>query len=237
MRTRYYKSNDFSDQFNNLTLKNIIQKRNTKEPVRMPEKTSIRFESLEDNFLQRMLELQPIVPSRYVWHVDGTWYDRGNDLRRFSISSQGLLCKYSKCKAVFANNGLTSIASFFPYVDDRYDDWMFRNFFRKDMTPFEEMLKIDFWRIDTHTFNGIWYIDPNIKNDIIPFENGESPVNYICTPVDIPPRALKMYSFNLDVYIKKLPKLMMTNSSLFPLSLLTPDDRVNEWIRRKQSAA
>lgn len=242
MKNLRQRNEDFTKQFDRLTLKDMILKKNIVEANRQTKKSPTKFNSLEDNFLARMLELDPIVPMRYVWHVDAVLYsngffysDKNNDFKRFSIADQGLICKNNDLNAIFANNGLSSIGSFFPFVDDSFDGWMFRAGLREDMTPY--MFGMDFWRIDTHAFNAKWYIDPNIKNDAIRSTKGERPINYICTPTNVPSRALTMFTFNMDMYIRELPKLIMTNSPLFPVSLLKPFDRVNRWIRKKTLAA
>ncbi len=238
MKTKLFKNRDFSYQFDNITLSDILKKTNNKEPKNQPPKSAFSFNTLEDNFLERMLELKPIVPNRYVWHVGGEVYSYpAIEFDRISIVTEGLLCKKSLFNAVFANNGLTSIGSFFPFVDDWLDFHMFRDSFREDMTPYYDILERDFWRIDTQAFNAKWYIDPNLKNDANKSTKGESQINYICTITDIPPHAIRLYTFNEDAYIKHLPKLMMTNSSLFPLTLLKLYDKQFEWVRRRRPAA
>ena len=145
MKTKNFKNRDFSYQFDNFTLNDIFQKRKCKKPKFQARNTALSFTSLEDNFLPRMLELAPILPNRYVWHVGGVVFGTDIEFVRFSIADQGLQCKHSRCKAVFANNGLTSIGSFFPYVDDRLDFYMFRDSFREEMTPWSDLLETDFW--------------------------------------------------------------------------------------------
>ena len=238
MKTKTFKNRDFSCQFDNITLSDILKQTNKKEPGKQPKKSAFSFNTLEDNFLERMLELKPIVPNRYVWHVGREVYSYPDiEFDRFSIVSEGLLCRKSRCNAVFANNALTSIGSFFPFVDDGLNCLMFRDSFREDMTPYFDLVERDFWRIDTQAFNARWYIDPNLKDDANKSVKGESQINYICTTTDIPPHAIRLYTFDEDAYIKNLPKLMMTNSFLFPLNLLKLYDKQFEWVRRMRPAA
>jgi hypothetical protein len=104
-----------------------------------------------------------------------------------------------------------------------------------DLTPAPIVLHSDFWRIDTNACNARWHIDPNMVTE--DRENIQHNRHYICTEMDIPPYALRLYKVKLEVYRSKLLQNLLKNSSVFPVSLLRPDERVNNWVNRSKQAA
>jgi len=244
MKTRNYKNSDFSYQFDNITLDDLFQKKRPKESnKRMLNKiTSIitrkndygTWADLCESYIQRMLELAPIVPNRYIWHVTYPCCDGIDNLRSFAIASEGLKVRYSRCgNAICAHNRLYSISKFYPFI---IDGDSFTEKFGGFPAPSSSVLYSDFWRIDTLAYKGKWYIDPNMKDDSSIYSDTH-PVNYICTPEDVPARALKLYKLTMDVFLDNLQQLEETNYPLLSISLLRPDDRVNEWVGRKRIAA
>ncbi|MEI7463416.1 MAG: hypothetical protein WCK03_03410 [Candidatus Taylorbacteria bacterium] len=245
MKKRNYKNRDFSNQFNNITLSDICQKIKNIEPTKRKiaspasviteqnEKYTNR-DKLYENFIPRMLELDPIVPDRYIWHLTYPCCDGVENLRSFSIASEGLRVSRNRCGcAVFAHNRLYSISQFYPFIFD-YNDLTMS--FGGLPAPSSNVLYSDFWKIDTHAYKGKWYIDPNMKNDFSIWD-GMQPINFICTPEDVPSCALKLYKLTMDVYLASYKQLELSDAPLLSTSLLRPNDKVNEWVRRKRTAA
>jgi hypothetical protein len=241
MKTNTYKNRDFSSRIDHLTLKDIIQKKkNTFIEKTFLASEPIEFESLKKKFIPRMLQQEIIKPDRYIWHVAEPKISKDHILNRFSIATEGLKCEYSKYKAIFANNSLIFLHYFYPFVFEFMLD-MNRDspLNQTDITPSYIVLHSDFWRIDTHAFRAEWHIDPNMKVEGI-VEDDRSYLtdrNYICTISDIPPHALRLYKVRLEVYISKLTYNFLTYSSLFPVSILTPDPKVDYWLNRNKKAA
>ncbi len=151
-----------------------------------------------------------------------------------AVADEGLFVGWHG--AVFANNRLDSIQSFFPYIWD-VEEYLHKFVPVNDLTPSDEVGWVDFWRIDTRACHVTWYIDPNMINDRIFGHGNELPENYICTPEDIPPRALMFFKFRHELYFRHWKKALLTNSPRFPVTLLTPFDRANEWVARSNKAA
>jgi hypothetical protein len=245
MKTRNFKNRDFSCQFNNLTLQDIIQKSKNEEPTNrkfnnpssiISEQTDLKnaWDKLCKTFISRMLQLDPIIPGRYLWHVSFPWLDSTDNLRNFSIVSEGLKVKYSEgYDAIFAHNRLYSISEFYPFTIDMNS---FNDSFGGIPAPGSSILYADFWRIDTQAYNGKWYIDPNMKNDCFIYGNGH-PINFLCTPEDVPSYALKCYQLSLDVYLQEYKRLQRAHLPLLSTTMLRPNKDVNEWLRKKQAAA
>jgi hypothetical protein len=232
MKTRNFKNNDFSKQFDNLTLKDIITK---KETGYIPEKYLIAEVSNPDDFIGRMLELPPVIPARYVWHVSHRGYGRVADLETFSIAKRGILREYNHYgPAVFAHNRLYDLAVFYPF---NIDMDAFANFtINGEPAPSGFFLSCGYWRIDTRIFKGKWYVDPNLKNDL-DFKCNRA-IHYICTPEDIPSCALRYFEFDMEVCLRNLPSLdRPVPGGLHQFSYLRPVEKVNQWIRRFGRAA
>ena len=239
MKTKTYKNRDFSSRIDHLTLKDIIKKKAYIEKAFIASEP-IDYESLRKNFIPRMLQQEIIKPDRYIWHVAEPKFGMDHELNRFTIATEGLKGEYSKYKAVFANNGLVFLQHFYPFLFEFMFD-MNRDspLNQTDITPSYIVLHSDFWRIDTRAFNAEWHIDPNMKVEGI-VEDDRSCLtdrNYICTISDIPPHALRLYKVRLEVYISKLTYNLLTCSSLFPVSILTPDLKVDYWLIRNKKVA
>ena len=260
MKTKDFKNNDFSKQFNNLTLKDILKSRktnkhnpflsqrgNTTVDKRVPDLTTCFMESCNleeakgkrlsfEDFTHRMLELDPIIPERYVWHVTNRFYGE-SQLDRFSIATRGLRYEYSRyAKAVFAHNRIADIRDFYPFTVDFMDyDWGECNGYYAQP---EFLENFDFWRIDTRIFKGKWYIDPNMKEELVWYVRTR-PINYICSPENIPPFALKLYEFDFELFNLQLPHLrkVKKDPNRLPASCIKPVLTVNQWIKKLYSAA
>jgi hypothetical protein len=195
----------------------------------------IKFKSSGADFYTRMKEQETITPVRFVWHVAVCRDHRNHDLERFSIATEGLIYDFSNFKVIFANNALYSITEFYPFFfefciwPESTDPLM--NLIRKELE--EPLLLSDFWRIDTHAFNAEWRIDPNMKAE----SRVKIEQNYLCTPMNIPPYALRMYKVIPAILRAKIEENRKTGSTVFPLSMLKADERVNNWIKRNVNAA
>lgn len=118
-----------------------------------------------------------ITPQKYVWHVSPK-------RNRQSILNFGLNAELSEHKCVFANNQSRNIDFFYPFCVDIYYE-CFRD---------EDYLEYDYWRIDISKVNGIWYIDPNMKNG--PKEFMGSSRNFIVTESSVPAEALTLFKID-----------------------------------------
>ena len=260
MKTKNFKNNDFSKQFNNLTLREILksQKIPKQNPFLTQNKNNLVDESALDvthcvierynleqakkrslsfeNFNHRMLELDPVIPERYVWHASTLYYGEQR-LDRFSIATRGLMHDYSRyAKAVFAHNRIADIRDFYPLIVD-FMDYEYGESNGSYIQP-EFLEGFDFWRIDTRVFKGKWYIDPNMKEELVWFDRTR-PINYICTPENIPPAALKLYEFDFELFNFQLPYLMKNKNdpNRLPASCIKPVAKVNQWIEKLRTAA
>ena len=129
--------------------------------------------------------IKKIIPQMFVWHV--TLRENRDTIFKF-----GLRPDKSEHNCVFANNHGKKITLFYPFCLEIYND-TFRN---------ENLIKYDYWRIDTTLFDADWYIDPNMKNG--PKEYMEDNQDYIATESRIPKYAMDLFEV-LDVfYIKKM---------------------------------
>lgn len=232
MKTRNFinRNNDFSKQFDNLTLMDIVNPK--KETTYDPPVYTANPENDPENLIGQMLELPPIIPARFVWHVSHRGYGE-TDLETFSIARRGILRDYNHYgPAVFAHNKLNSLTDFYPFcIDFAFE----RGQPLSDLTPSRWFQSCGFWRIDTHIFNGTWYIDPNLK-DGGHFGCGRA-INFICTPEDIPPYALRYFEFDTDAYISDLPRILREEDYFLQIKHLKPVHKVNEWIKQFERAA
>lgn len=137
-----------------------------------------------------------INPKRYVWHISYRSVQRsfkaipGDFSLREKIRKEGLI--YRKDWAVFAHNGLVKPEFIFPFCIDHF------SFGDSVKTVMDTMTSYDFWRIDTLHLNDEWYIDPLMTSDI---EKRYPKMNkhwFICTKQNIPPTALKLFTFKDD---------------------------------------
>ena len=137
-----------------------------------------------------------INPKRYVWHTSYRSLKRtftaipGDFTLREKIRKEGLV--YKKEWAVFAHNGLVKPEYIFPFCIDHF------SFGDSVKTVMNTMTSYDFWRIDTLRLNEEWYVDPLMSSDI---EKRYPKMNkhwFICTRQNIPPTALKLFTFKDD---------------------------------------
>jgi hypothetical protein len=130
--------------------------------------------------------------SRYVWHIKPC--DPSSAL---SIAEQGLIGK--KENLVFAHNNLRLLEDSYPYFIDCYDFMMYR-----DIKPKEFFSVYEYWRIDTSLLDFDWFIDPYMVEDISVYCSRFASVeNFICTPNNIPPHALKLFNFVYSRYLDR----------------------------------
>ena len=232
MKPKNYQNCDFSNIFNNLTIKDTIQTTEKKKDVKntekfIPDSKFVSYTELHENFLPRMMRQEKVIPDRYVWHVTD---DQNSDFKRFSIAKEGLKAGYGNFKAVFANNGLSSITHFYPLNIEVYMWRQCRDYYRPFLRDMDEaMLLCDFWRIDTHAFNAEWSLDPNMKSYNRSYKN-----SFICTTQDIPADALSLYKVDPDVFYSNLSGNIQYGKKIFPVSMLIPNKRVNNWIKHNR---
>ena len=227
MRKIRQRNQDFANQFNRLTLKDLIRisdnsDKEIKEILEIRNRYKLKT-SNEIDFLQQMMELPPITPRRYVWHVGSApWYRRHSSVEQYSIATEGLKCSCSRpsFNAVFANNNSFHYTRFFPFIDDIV------------LEPCDPA--VDYWRIDTYAFEAKWYVDPNMMYLLRLYY--DDPSDYICTPDDVPPHALKLFHYPEHLYKHWNPQSFF-DYSLYDVRVLEPDDRINWWIRKKTLAA
>lgn len=187
------------------------------------------------DFMSRMLEQESITPVRFIWHIAVYRNHFNHDLERFSITKEGLKRNCSCYKVIFANNGLVSITDFYPFIFD-FCVWPespdpLMKLIKKELE--DPLIFSDFWRIDTHAFKAKWRIDPNMRTErLVKNEN-----NYIYTSENIPPFALKMFKVVPPIFQATVSENHDSGSTVFPLSLLKPDERVNSWIRQNRKGA
>jgi hypothetical protein len=74
------------------------------------------------------------------------------------------------------------------------------------------LLKYDFWRIDTHSFQADWYIDSNMKNSPKKYEGNEK--DFVATETPIPCKAIELFEVGQEfidikknIYITSIEKL------------------------------
>lgn len=215
MKTKTYKNRDFSSQFDHLTLHDIVSKKNHKKELTVRPNLSLfpmtkekPFWSLDENFHERRMAQDLIIPNRFVWHVS---YELNTALTNFSIAKDGLLVSKGRYNAVFANNNLFYTGCFYPFC------------------AFEgDMFDSTFWRIDTYAFKAEWRIDPNMLEEC----DDLSPSNFICTTNNIPPFALKAFRMlELDYYLQP-PSARNRGDLRTPIYLLSPDPKVNFWLSK-----
>ena len=149
----------------------------------------------------------PITPQRFVWHVSyrslekGFLATPGDFSMRKKIRKEGLI--YREDWAVFAHNGLVKPEYIYPFCIDHFSFGDSVNRVMKTMTNY------DFWRIDTFELKNEWYVDPLMNSDI---EKRYPKMNkhwFICTRQNIPPSALKLFTFK-DDQIEEMGKIKVT---------------------------
>jgi len=126
-----------------------------------------------------------IVPERYVWHVS-------KPKNRKAILEFGLKLDASKHNCIFANNQSFNVIFMYPFCLEAENGRYRPN----------NLLKYDFWRIDTHIFEADWYIDPNMKDGPIECMGDEK--YFVATETSIPFKALELFKVGQEfIDIKK----------------------------------
>ena len=200
MRRAMSMNQDFSNQFNNLTLKSIITSSKKAKQLQsrfenFQTKVNNALKIINENrafnttndryaidpsiFLTELQNSNIVDTQRYIWHLAPSCV-------RYSIIEEGLLANKSIYKSVFANNDI-AINKFYPmYVDGCNKT---------------ELFFTDFWRIDTFKLNSIWLADPNRCPNS----------KWVCTVDDIPVSAIELYTFN-NYYDKACSIDFLTNN-------------------------
>ena len=140
----------------------------------------MNYEHLED-----VPGIERIVPERYVWHVS-------KPKNRKAILEFGLKPDASKHKSICANNQSFNVIFMYPFCLE-VENGRYRP---------NNLLKYDFWRIDTHSFQADWYIDSNMKNSPKKYEGNEK--DFVVTETPIPCKAIELFKVGQEfIDIKK----------------------------------
>jgi hypothetical protein len=129
--------------------------------------------------------IEIIVPERYVWHVS-------SPKKRVSIKESGLKVDSSDHNCIFANNQSFNVIFMYPFCLEAENGRYRPN----------NLLKYDYWRIDTHSFQADWYIDPNMKDGPIEYMGDEK--YFVVTETPIPCEAIELFAVGQEfIDIKK----------------------------------
>jgi len=126
------------------------------------------------NHLRDFPSLERILPERYVWHLS-------SPKKRGLIKELGLRVDISDHHCTFANNQSSNIKFMYPFCLELHEG---------RYTP-TNLLKYDFWRIDTLRFEAEWYIDPNMKDG--PKEHMGDEKYFVFTETPIPSEAIELF--------------------------------------------
>lgn len=176
--TKNYFGKDFSKQFDNYTLRDIIKRKTLLE-----EYLELGYQSDCDsvNKFDDIYPICPIVrPNRFMWHLSRASC-------RESIRNSGLLPGCEQKNGIWAHNNIIPIAWFYPMAWDGV-------FFGYDYRSY------DYWRIDNAKAKVEWRIDPymNSLQSKYTAEEWNSKSRYLCTMDSVPPEALKLFKFAKD---------------------------------------
>ena len=169
-----------------------------------------------------------ILPSRYVWHVSKAMFECDKLLNRWSILNKGL-CFKAPCSVcgeqdsyIYAHNCIETISmlDMYPIFVDFYTGKMelhekrYPSIFHK-LTEWSCLTIYDFYRIDTLAFNAEWWIDPLIHHEIKQGYWGNArPENYVYTNVEVPPHAIKVFSFDEFRFRDLGPKIVFQEGAV-----------------------
>lgn len=149
----------------------------------------MNYEHLED-----VPGIERIVPERYVWHVS-------SPEKRASILKFGLTPEFGDHKCIFANNQSSNITFMYPFCLDSYGG----------RYNSDNLLKYDYWRIDTARFKADWHIDPNMKDG--PKEEKGDEKYFVATETPIPCQAIELFEvcqefidIKKNIYITSIEK-------------------------------
>jgi hypothetical protein len=138
------------------------------------------YEHLED-----VPGIEKIIPERYVWHLS-------SPENRASILKFGLTLEFGDHKCIFANNQSFNVIFMYPFCLEEENGR-----YRPD-----NLLKYDFWRIDTARFKADWYIDPNMKDGPIEYMGDEK--YFVATETPIPCEAIELFEVGQEFIYKRM---------------------------------
>ena len=128
--------------------------------------------------------------SRYVFHVS-------SPQNRLSILKNGLVAKkkQNRSNGIYAHNDFEPKFMWYPMF---FDAWL------QTDDEFHKFLSyFDYWRIDTHAIENIWYEDLTMKRDAATL--CFIPKNfYVFTKENIPIEHIELYKFQAEEVIIKL---------------------------------
>jgi hypothetical protein len=140
----------------------------------------MNYEHLED-----VPGIERIIPERYVWHVS-------SPKKRTNIKELGLKVDISDHNCIFANNLSFNVIFMYPFCLEAENGRYRPN----------NLLKYDYWRIDTHSFEADWYIDPNMQDGPIEYMGNEK--YFVVTGTPIPCEAIELFEVGQEfIDIKK----------------------------------
>jgi hypothetical protein len=126
------------------------------------------------NHLGDVPSLERILPELYVWHLS-------SPKKRGLIKELGLRVDISNHNCIFANNQSSNIKFMYPFCLELH---------KGSYTP-TNLLKYDFWRINTLGFEAEWYIDPNMTDGPKEFMGDEK--YFVFTETPIPSEAIELF--------------------------------------------
>jgi hypothetical protein len=140
------------------------------------------------------LNLKPIKPRRYVYHVT-------NPKNRVSIMFDGIKTYKTlnpAYKLAFVNNAPIhqDLSHFWPLPIDIYDP----SPSGRSLSLKEFKSSYDYWRIDTKIANLTWYIDPYMENELKSYGIPGNSTYFLCTDSVIPADSLDLMDFDLEQF-------------------------------------
>ena len=129
---------------------------------------------MQNNHLIDDSRLERVLPERYVWHLS-------SPKKRGLIKELGLRVDISDHHCIFANNQSSNIKFMYPFCIEAH---------KGRYTP-NNLLKYDFWRIDTLRFEAEWYIDPNMTGGPKEYMGDEK--YFVFTETPIPCEAIERF--------------------------------------------
>ena len=172
----------------------------------------MNYEHLED-----VPGIEKIIPERYVWHL-------ASPENRASILDVGLQIDLSEHNCIFANNQSANIKFMYPFCletfDGRYNS--------------DNLLKYDYWRIDTESFNADWYIDPNMKDG--PKEYMGDDKYFVATETPIPCAAIELFEVGQEfIDIEQYVHITLIDKSTGDKELVIIHSIDNNYIKKEKS--
>ena len=160
-------------------------------------------------------------PDRYLYHLSYGGTLNINEekvlLKRLSIATEGICGIEKGLGGVWANNQMKRVNQLWPVCFDSWDC-------RSDMDYLEMLYQFDIWQIDTSCIDNIWYLDPNIIDDVV--GSGDAS-DYLYCENTVHPGALKLFTLSINDY-----KFLYEDKRNIEF-VLEPVEKINEFISYK----